>query len=45
MFYMLHASKPDGWCACRDAKLRWQPVAAGGAVCERFATPAAGTGW
>jgi hypothetical protein len=37
-YHVPHATRPDGWCACQDAKLRWQSVDAGGKVCENFAT-------
>ena len=38
MFHIPHATTPDGWCACKDAKLCWQPVDSGGIVCKDFAS-------
>jgi hypothetical protein len=37
-YHVPHATRPDGWCACQDAELRWQSVDAGGRVCEDFAS-------
>jgi hypothetical protein len=36
VYHIPHATRRGGWCACRDAKLRWQPVDAGGPVCAGF---------
>jgi hypothetical protein len=37
MFHMPHATTVSGWCACRKAELRWQPVDAARAACGVFA--------
>jgi hypothetical protein len=37
IYHIPHATKPDGWCACKGSKQRWQPVEASRRVCQDFA--------